>query len=352
MTRVPLAKVGDAAVTEPEANGGGIVSGPVPISLAQLALRPPPEPAWLVDQLILEAANGWIGAGAKVGKSYLGLDLLLAGALGRPWLDHFAVARPLTVVLVEEEDSAWRVYQRAMRLCAGRGVPMPDNFFVHIRTGLQLDTPATLDPFLVWLERVRADLVTWDVFNKLHTKNERAPEHMMPILRRVDRIRDELGIANLIAHHGRKPSPGGPDLATGGQKLRGLSEFHAWAENSLYLTALKGKGVLVVEPESKDAIVEPFKVHLEDLPDDGRRWVYDGVVQAREAQGAKTRQAIMEALAAGPMTVAALADLIGKKERAVKSHLAALEKDGAVDFVKEPGRAGRRLWMLNAEPDR
>ena len=320
-----------------------------PLTLAQLAAAPPPEPAWLVEGLVLQQANGWLGAGAKVGKSYLALDLMLACALGEPWLAHFPVPRPLVVVLVEEEDSAWRVYQRATRLCAGRGVEMPANFHVTIRSGLQLDNHTTLDPFLRWLGPLRADLVVWDVLNKLHSKDEKRPDQMLPILRRVDRIRDELGCANLIAHHSRKPGTSGPDLASGGQKLRGPSEFWGWAENSLYLAPLKGKGILVVEPESKDAIVEPFKVHLEDLPDDGRRWIYDGVVQAKVAEGAKTRQAIIDALATGPMTAAALADHVGKSERAVKSHLSALEKDGALDSMKEPGRYGKRTWMLQPE---
>lgn len=320
-----------------------------PRTLAQLAAAPPPEPAWLVEGLILQKANGWIGAGAKGSKSYLGLDLGIACAIGESWLGHFAVPRQLVVVLVEEEDSAWRVFQRASRLCAGRGIEMPVNLHVTIRSGLQLDNPATLDPFLRWLEPLRADLILWDVFNRLHTKDEKRPDQMLPILRRVDRIRDELGCANLILHHSRKPSASGPDLASGGQKLRGPSEFWGWAENSLYLAPLKGKGVVVVEPESKDAIVEPFKAHLEDLPEGGRRWIFDGVVQAKVAEGAKTRQAIIDALAIGPMTAAALADHIGKSERAVKSHLSALEKDGALDSVKEPGRYGKRTWMLRPE---
>jgi DNA-binding transcriptional ArsR family regulator len=226
---------------------------------------------------------------------------------------------------------------------------MPDRFHVAIRSGLQLDNPSTLDPFLSWLTGADADLVVWDVFNRLHTKDEKRPDQMLPILKHVDRIRDELGCANLIAHHSRKPSASGPDLASGGQKLRGPSEFGAWSENSIYLASLKGKGNILVEPESKDAIVEPFKAHLEDLPNNARRWVYDGVVQARVDQGSKTRQAIVEALANGLLSADAIAEQTGRTSRSVKAHLSALGKDGAVDFVKEPGRAGRRLWMLTTE---
>jgi len=319
----------------------------LPVTLAQLAAAPPIEPRWLVEGLLLEAANGWIGAGAKVGKSYLALDLLLACCLGVPWLDHFAIARPLTVVLVEEEDSAWRVYQRATRLCAGRGVAMPERFHVHIRTGLQLDDPATLNPFLRWLGAQHVDLVVWDVFNKLHTKDEKRPDQMLPILKRVDRIRDELGCANLIAHHSRKPGTHGPDLASGGQKLRGPSEFWGWSENSLYLSPLTGKGTVRVEPESKDAIVEPFKAHLEDLDDGARRWVYDGVVQSKTAQAEATRAAIVEALRDRPQqTASQVAEAVGLSEKQVKRHLKTLREDDAVAYDTAPDRAHTRLWSL------
>ena len=183
------------------------------VSAAELAASPPAEPAWLVDQLVLEASNGWLGAGPKVGKSYLALDLLLSLAHGLAWLDHFAVLRPHVVVLVQEEDSRWRVYQRLERLCRGRGVAFPATLHVAVRTGIQLDEPASLEPFLQELAAVRPDLIVWDVFNRLHTKNERYPEQTLPLLRRVDRIRDTLGCANLIAHHSRKPGTHGRPVA-------------------------------------------------------------------------------------------------------------------------------------------
>jgi DNA-binding transcriptional ArsR family regulator len=316
------------------------------VTLPALFADPPTQPAWLVEGLILQGANGWLGAGAKVGKSYLALDLLLAAALGEPWLGQFTVPRPLTVVLVEEEDSRWRVYERLDRLCRGRGAPPPASFHVTVRAGLRLDDTAGLDGFLRWLDPVRPDLVVWDVFNLLHTQDEKRPDQMLPLLRRVDRIRDELGCANLIAHHSRKPGASGPDLASGGQRLRGPSEFWGWAENSLYLKPTKTKGAVVVEPESKDAIVEPFKAHLEDLAADARRWVYDGVVEARLAAGATSRQRIVEALEIQPLPVESLASATGLSPRTVKGHLKALEAEGIVTGEREPGKAGRKAWRL------
>lgn len=253
----------------------------LPIPLSRLFAVPPPEPEWLVKHLIRAKANGWIGAGAKVGKSFLALDLLLACALGGKWLDTFEIERPLTVVLIEEEDDAWRIYQRAVKLCAGRSVAPPDTFHVSIRAGYRLDDEEALAPLIAWFRDIRPDLIVWDVFNRLHLKDERKPDQIMPVLWRLDQLRNELGCANLLAHHSRKQGPGGPDLASGGQRLRGPSEFWGWAENSLYLSPLKGKGNIIVEPESKDAIVEAFKARLEDVSPDARRWIYDGIVQGK-----------------------------------------------------------------------
>jgi DNA-binding transcriptional ArsR family regulator len=320
---------------------------PLLVSLPDFFATPPPEPVWLVDQLILERANGWIGAGAKVGKSYLSLDLLLACSLGVPWLDHFAVPRPLTVVLVEEEDSAWRVYNRITRLCRGRGADPPPTFHLLVRRGVQLDDDVTLAPLLSELELLGPDLVSWDVFNRLHTKDERNPGQMLPILRRVDQVRNELGCANLINHHSRKPGATGPDLASGGQKLRGPSEFWGWAENSLYLSTIKGG--LRVEPESKDALVEPFAVHLEDLDDDCRLWVYDGPIKSKLDKGARTREAIVELLRGTWLGWSEISAQLNLSERTVKGHLASLEAEGVVDAMREPGKAGKRRWTVMSE---
>jgi AAA domain-containing protein/DnaB helicase-like protein/regulatory ArsR family protein len=321
---------------------------------ATLLATPPPKPVWLVEGLALQGANGWLGAGAKVGKSYLILDLLLACVLGVPWLGTFPVPRPLRVVLIEEEDSAWRVYERGTRLLNARadGLLPGDVFFkAAIRKGIQLDDERSLRPLLDILEHDAVDLVVWDVFNKIHTKDEKRPDQMLPILKRVDRLRDEYGCANLILHHSRKPGVGGPDLASGGQQLRGPSEFWGWAENSLYLKPLKAKGALIVEPESKDALVAPFKVHLEDMGEDARRWVYDGEVAAKVSAGDEARSLILEALALNPMTVEQIIDHTKKGDRTIRRHLAALQQDGALESLKEPGKAGRRLWMLKAKED-
>lgn len=322
----------------------------LPRPLSQLFAVAPRQPAWLVEGLIRERANGWIGAPAKVGKSYIALDLLVACCLGVPWLGQFAIPRALTVVLIEEEDDEWRIYQRATRLCRGREIALPDTLHASIRAGYRLDDEEVLAPLMAWFHDVRPDLIVWDVFNRLHAKKEREPSEIMPVLWRLDQLRNELGCANLLAHHARKPGTGGPDMASGGQRLRGPSEFWGWADNSLYLSPLKGKGNILVEPESKDVGLEPFKCHIEDLPDDARRWIYDGPVKGRIDQGNENRKRIADLLAQ-PKTAEQICEATTLHVRTVKAHLKAMEAEGLVDSVKEPGKAGRKLWMISAHSE-
>jgi DNA-binding transcriptional ArsR family regulator len=231
------------------------------------------------------------------------------------------------------------------KLCAGRNVPLPENLHVTIRAGYRLDDEEALAPLIAWFQDYRPDLIVWDVFNRLHLKDERKPDQIMPVLWRLDQLRNEVGCANLLAHHSRKPGPTGPDLASGGQRLRGPSEFWGWAENSLYLSPLKGKGNIVIEPESKDAIVEPFKAHLEDVGPEARRWIYDGTLQAKVEKGNETRAKILALISSSPQTVGQLATAAKLSEKTIAKHLGALEAEGLAEFVKEPGRTGRRVWM-------
>jgi hypothetical protein len=152
------------------------------VSAATFAATPPPKPAWLVDQVVLQGANGWIGGPAKLGKSFLASDLCLACATGTPWLGKFAVPEAWTVALISEEDSAWRTYQRIEANCRDRGVKIPGSLHLAIRKGVQLDQPEVLAGLLRELEEIRPALVVWDVFNRLHSKDERRPDQMLPVL--------------------------------------------------------------------------------------------------------------------------------------------------------------------------
>jgi putative DNA primase/helicase len=328
-----------------------------PLTLREFFADPPATtPSWLIEGVLQAATNGWLAAGAKSGKSYLALDLLLACATGQPWLGHFPVPRPLRVVLIEEEDPAWRVHQRLGRLLRGCQLApdqCPPDFWVSFRAGYRLDDPPALAPLITWFTTIRPDLIVWDVFNRLHVQDERRPDQIMPVLRQLDRLRDLLGCTNLLLHHQRKPSPMGPDLAAGGVRLRGPSEFWAWAENSLYLTLIKGKSrslALVIEPESKEGMLDPFRAHLEDLPDGGQRWVYDGVAQARGEKVADRLALIQKILAQGPMSGSAIRQALvphlggdTPQPRTIERDLRVLLEAGA---VTREGSTKTSLWHL------
>ena len=71
----------------------------------------PPATEWLVDQLIPHNIAGLVVAAGGTGKSQLFLQLGMALATGRPWLD-FEVERPRRVVYLAAEDAELFIWQR------------------------------------------------------------------------------------------------------------------------------------------------------------------------------------------------------------------------------------------------
>jgi DNA-binding transcriptional ArsR family regulator len=323
-----------------------------PMPARELVATQPERPRALIDRLIARGTGGWIGGSPKLGKSAAALDLLIAAALGDPWLGEFAIPEPVTAVFVEEEDPEWRVHERLTAFCRGRGLDAPpQRLHVLIRAGLKIDDEAAMLEFERELQDLGAELVVWDVFRRLHRLPSGKPDDLLPLLYRLDELSRRVGCSNLILHHFRKQAATGKDFATGGERLSGSGGLWGWTENALYLTPVgKKHGHVIIEPESKDSAVEPFKAHLEVEEEPGTKrwisakWIYDGVVEARVEKGEETRRKVLDALS-GQRTVEELMVACGLAERTVRNALGTLRKDGAVDSVKQPGKAGRKVWF-------
>ena len=96
----------------------------------------------------------------------------------------------------------------------------------------------------------------------------------------------------------------------------------------------------------REGLPVPGDARLEDLEDGSRRWVFEGTVQTRLAAGEKNRSAIVAALSDVGLDKQAIAERTDLSVRVVERYLPALERDGVIDSVKEPGRRGRKLYIL------
>lgn len=204
---------------------------------------------WLVRELWSQGAVGFIGGAPKVCKSWLGLDLAVSVASGTPCLGRFAVDAPGPALVFLAEDALPLVRDRIASICAHRGLQL-DRLDLHVITApaLRLDLPTDRERLAVTLERRRPRLLVLDPLVRLHALDENSAGDVSQMLSFLRALSREHELALALVHHMSKK--GRPQL---GQALRGSSDLHAWADDSLYLTRAKATLLLTLEHRSAPA---------------------------------------------------------------------------------------------------
>lgn len=212
---------------------------------------------WLVRELWSQGAVGFIGGAPKVCKSWLGLDLAVSVASGTPCLGRFAVDAPGPALVFLAEDALPLVRDRIASICAHRSLPL-DRLDLHVITApaLRLDLPADRDRLAATLARRKPRLLVLDPLVRLHALDENSAGEVSQMLSFLRALSRQHAVALALVHHMSKK--GRPQL---GQALRGSSDLHAWADDSLYLTRCKSTLLLTLEHRSAPA-VEPVPLAL------------------------------------------------------------------------------------------
>lgn len=260
-------------------------------------LSVPDEPVpFLVERLLVQGANGFIGGEPKSLKSWVALHIALCLSLGVSIFGRYSVPKPVRVLLISEEDGERRVRRRIRKLLAGLGMNAPeDGFFRYaIKAGVLLDDPKWVDRIRAELAEYRPAIVIGDVFELMHSQDGDKRAAMKPVFRNLDRLREEHGCGFLLADHFRKAAIG--VSKRGGQRLSGTVGKHAFGECSLYLFPAQGVNRVRVETELKDGPSEVFGLALEDTEDGGVRFVWEAEAEDRASEmKEKILAAIVEA---------------------------------------------------------
>jgi hypothetical protein len=307
---------------------------------------------WLVEGLATEGSVSFIAGPPKLGKSWLALYIAFCIAHGLPVLGKFKVERPRKVILVEEEDSALMVKLRFKAIARGLGLEVPpsDRLSFAIRRGFLVDNAEWRDWLIAETKRLGADLIIFDVLNKLHSRDENVAYEAGKVIRDFEGVRRATGAGLLILHHFRKESAAGS--FKGQTMLRGSSAFSGWLENALYLTGRPGRrGQVYVEPESKWTGTEPFvySLDIENYPERAwkpfrARFTFEGEVRAMRDGNLETLyQAIVKNFDQRGLegcTVKSLKEVVGRSENTVRKWAEALVNAGRVNKQQVPGRKG------------
>jgi hypothetical protein len=281
-------------------------------------------PAWLVEHLWGSGAVGVIGGAPKACKSWLALELAVAVASGRPCLGGFAVPDPGPVLVYAAEDAPLQVRQRIEQLCLARGAPFHAlELHLILEPGLRIDRPEPVERLRATLARHRPRLLILDPYVRLQGADENNATEVAAILATLREISRTFSLALLLVHHARK-SPG----SSGGQALRGSSDFHAWGDSNLYLRRRADDLILTIEHRGAPA-PPPLALILASDP-------LRLDIRSAHAHPPTTalEERLLAALHQGPRRLEELRADVGARKQSVAHTLKSLEASGLV--VRRP----------------
>ena len=219
------------------------------------------EATWLIESIWASEACGLIGATPKTGKTWLGLSMALAVASGTKLFGEYAVTDPGPALVFPAEGSSASIRNRVDMLAAASGVEVADLPLHLLDTdALHLDDPEHRTRFELTLEALRPKIVVLDPLVRLHTGHESDTQHVSELLGYLRSLQRRFAVAIVVTHHLGKGRSGS---ASGGERLRGSGDLHAWGDSNLYLTKLDG-GVVQCDVEQRDAeaLEEPLNFKL------------------------------------------------------------------------------------------
>jgi len=241
------------------------------------------DPDWLIKDLWSMGGAGFIAGQPKSFKSWFALDMAWAIATGGNFLGHYPVRHPGPVIYIQEEDGlpVLKKRQAMMDFIPWKdGVPQPDgtlllepknpqernpDIYPVVQTHFTISKPGDL----VWLDERIAELgdvraIILDPLIRMlgDVEENRATQMNEHIFAPLSILKQKYGCAIIVVHHMKKGDANGQ---RGGQMMLGSVAFHAWAEDSLYLSRKGRSGVVNVDTESKNAPSTSFKVRVGNI---------------------------------------------------------------------------------------
>ena len=180
-----------------------------------------PEQDWIADNMIIHKGLHFIAAASGSGKSWLGIDLAIACASGRPWC-NFIETNPAKVMYINEEINLKQFWGR---FCMMHPTDLP-NLHVIQKKNTKLDKPYHVDALVKYIKKHDIQLVVVDTFVRVHSMDENDNGAVAKLYDRFQELIDA-GAAVVILHHNKKLAPG---TAITQDTMRGASDLAAQAD--------------------------------------------------------------------------------------------------------------------------
>jgi archaellum biogenesis ATPase FlaH len=180
-----------------------------------------PDQEWIAEQMIIHKGLHFIAAASGSGKSWLGIDLAIACASGRPWC-NFIETNPAKVLYVNEEINLKQFWGR---FCMMHPTDLP-NMHIIQKKNTKLDKPYHVEALVKYIKQHEIQLVVVDTFVRVHGMDENDNGAVAKLYDRFQELIDA-GAAVVILHHNKKLAPGS---AITQDTMRGASDLAAQAD--------------------------------------------------------------------------------------------------------------------------
>jgi len=251
----------------------GLVNYERVFSLSKFLQAPMPQIDWLIDPLIAHGNRVMFYGESGCGKSWIMLDLALAIAGGKPWLNHYTIPQPRRVLYLDEEMSP-TLLQRRIKQLAGE-VPedanVPDTLWFGSHLGIHFTEALNTQALLTDLQAngIDPDVIIADTFRKVFIGNENDAGEVGRFWDSIEPFQTA-GKTFIVCHHMKKPSPQG---STGLKHMASGSTNLVGQVDAAYAVSRRSKDTMILEcVKSRDTEEPPpFTVGLCDIEDDTPR---------------------------------------------------------------------------------
>jgi RecA-family ATPase len=280
----PFARIPDSIVA---VNGGAPQRRNLrPIYAPQLAGKPIPERPWLVHGWIPDRTVTLLGGDGGTGKSLLSLQLMVACALGKPWLG--LAVKPCKVFALFCEDDETEVHIRLDSIARHYGADFGDLEGVgwSARSGLEnvlmsFDQQNNRKIAPLWNEMAAevkesgAQLVIIDTLADVFAGNENFRQQARSFVGQLRQLAQEIDGAVILTAH---PSVAGQASGTG---LSGSTAWNNSVRSRLYLTRPKESDA---DMSDNERVLRRMKANYAGIGDEIRMKWEDGVLIPEKIQ--------------------------------------------------------------------
>lgn len=319
-----------------------------PPTFEELLDREIPEAQFLVHGLIPQNAITCLSGNPGSGKTWILLEIALAVANGRKFLNRFETEKT-KVLIVDEERRFYETQRRLKKLLE----PRTKDVFVSCLGGIKIDSKETRRKLIHFCLAKDIKFIIFDSLRAVNSEDENNSKEAQGIIDAFKEFTSK-GISVLTTHHNRKENFLASKDPT--QLFRGSTALLAGLTSLISIDKADNYGKRVELTISHAKMNEgetqpPFQVALQENEEEKITWEFIREIEMEYSKIERAKEFILTILEGeeGKYQVEILNTLKtqGFAERTLRRGIEELEKDEKIRHSKKPGEGNKKFYYLS-----